>query len=260
MESEKQIVVLGVAYRGDQYCGFQYQPELETVEKYLRIALEKIACERLVIHCAGRTDKGVHALSQVIHIQTSTRRELDVWVKGANASLPDDIEVLWAQFADENFHARFSAKSRSYIYYLSDQVVHMFERPYVWQVKSLNVEQMNEVAAALTGERNFRAFQSKICQSKSSFRNITNLNIYRENRLVKVDITANAFLHHMVRKMVASFVAVGQGRMSVHDLMKAVESGDRSMIPGQAPAKALFLSDVCYGDLIVVDGLKPFIG
>ncbi len=261
MKSSKvRRIAFGVAYCGANYSGFQLQPDLETVEKNLLIALEQIAGEKLQIHCAGRTDKGVHALCQVIHIETTASRDMDVWVKGANAFLPEDIQVLWANVMDDNFHARFSAKSRSYIYYLSDQSRHLFQQPYVWYTNSLNVEEMHNAAQILVGEHDFRAFQSKICQSSVSFRNMKAISVRREGELIRVDLTANAFLHRMVRKIVASLVAVGSGRMSQQALRAAFVAGDRSKIPGQAPAKALFLSGVCYGEEIDVLCLQEFLG
>ncbi|MDC3180858.1 tRNA pseudouridine(38-40) synthase TruA [Gammaproteobacteria bacterium] len=261
MKSANKIrISMGVAYLGVRYSGFQFQPDLETVEGKLLLALEKIAGESLKIHCAGRTDKGVHALCQVIHIDTAVHREMDAWVKGANALLPNDIQLLWAKPVPQSFHARCGAKSRSYVYYLSDQKQHIFEHPYVWQVKPLNVELMHDVAQMLLGEHDFRAFQSKICQSSVSYRNMMQMSVKRQGRHIRVDLKANAFLHRMVRKIVASLVAVGQGRLSKSKLLEAFKAGNRAVIPGQAPARALFLSDVCYGEDILVEGLEGFLG
>lgn len=259
MRRETTKIALGVAYQGKRYKGFQYQPGLETVELHLQSALSRIAGEPVILGVAGRTDTGVHALAQVIHIETSTVREPDVWVKGGNAFLPEDIQILWAKPVPEDFHARFSAKSRSYVYYLSDQTPHLFQSPYVWYVKSVDVDRMNAVAQKLLGERSFRAFQSKWCQSPTPNRNMMHLSVSRHKTYIRVDITANAFLHRMVRKIVAALVAVGQNRMDETQLLAAFEAGDRGAMPGQAPAKALFLSDVSYGDALAVHALNDFI-
>jgi tRNA pseudouridine38-40 synthase len=253
-------VAFGVAYCGVSYAGFQLQPNLETVEKHLLFALEKISGEKLQIHCAGRTDTGVHALCQVIHIDTTILRDSEAWIKGVNAFLPADIQVHWVKYVDDGFHARFSAKSRSYIYYLCDQDRHLFEQPYIWYTKSLNVDAMHQASQILLGEHDFRAFQSKICQSSVSYRNMMNISVRRENGVVRVDLTANAFLHRMVRKIVASLVAIGDGRVTQQSFKAAFEAGDRSKVPGQAPAKALFLSNVCYGEDIEVLCLEEFLG
>ncbi|UTC24776.1 tRNA pseudouridine(38-40) synthase TruA [Candidatus Comchoanobacter bicostacola] len=258
---EKQLkrLVLGLAYNGARYHGFQAQTGYDTVEGCLRHAINQLNKQSTTLVCAGRTDAGVHALAQVVHFDEQVSRPLSTWYRALNVHLPSDIQVLWVKEATKDFHARFSAKSRSYIYYLNDQGPHLFSDQYAWRVEQVDIDAMQAAATVLIGEHDFSVFQSRFCQSSTPYRNMMELSVDRKGPLVMISLTANAFLHHMVRKIVATLVAVGQGRLSYSEFLELFVTKNRARLPGQAPSKGLFLSNVDYADDVTDAFLAEFL-
>lgn len=207
-------IALGIEYDGSHYYGWQSQPDMRNVQDTLQTALGAIANEPISVHAAGRTDTGVHALEQVVHFDTRTERPLTAWVRGANALLPESISVLWAHPVPDVFHARFSAQARSYRYLLinrpSKLAVHHGKAG--WFHAPLDVDQMRRAAAHLLGEHDFSAFRAAECQAKSPVKHISQLEIIRQGDMIVFDLTADAFLHHMVRNIVGCLVYVGKGK------------------------------------------------
>jgi tRNA pseudouridine38-40 synthase len=237
-------IALGVAYRGTAYHGWQSQPDGNTVQDRLEAALGAFATVPLRVVCAGRTDAGVHALHQVVHLDTDVAREADSWVRGTNRYLPGDIAVQWARPVSETFDARRSAKGRRYAYRLLESPV----RPSLevgqvgWTFRPLDHDAMRQAAAALIGEHDFSAFRSAECQAATPVRTLRSIAITRRGAYWRFDFDANAFLHHMVRNVMGCLVLIGSGRRSPAWLVNVLASRDRSQAaPTQAPDGLYFI-------------------
>ena len=201
-------VALGMSYIGDPYGGFQSQQQGNSVQEEIESAIGIVADHPVKIACAGRTDKGVHAMMQVVHFDTTAQRTELQWQRGIQANLSEHIGVLWVKSVAEDFHARFSAQSRAYVYVLNLQLGDLFLSRYSWYTGPLDTESMQEAAKALIGEHDFRAFQSRHCQAEHAIRRVNSVSIVRRDQLVFCHIEANAFVHHMVRKLMATLVAM----------------------------------------------------
>lgn len=241
-------IALGVEYDGSRYHGWQSQPDAVNVQDRLQEALSAIACERINIIAAGRTDTGVHALEQVVHFDTSTARQLTAWVRGCNALLPADIAVLWAHEVSDEFHARFSAHSRSYRYVLFNRptrlAVHTGKAG--WFHVPLDVEAMRAAAQHLLGEHDFSAFRAAECQAKSPVKTLVSLEIRQQGEMIVFDLTANAFLHHMVRNIVGCLVYVGKGKYPPEWMKMILESRERKLAAPTFMPDGLYLRHIGY--------------
>ena len=235
-------VALGVSYRGQAYQGWQSQPGGNTVQDKLEGALSRFADHPLRVMCAGRTDTGVHALNQVVHLDTLIEREPFSWVRGTNRYLPPDIAVQWAQTMTEGFHARFSAQGRRYVYVLLESTV----RPAVevgsvgWSLRSLDASAMHSAAKVLLGEHDYSAFRSAECQAASPVKTLRAITITRRGAYWRFEFDANAFLHHMVRNLMGCLLAVGSGARSESWLLEVLQSKDRRLAAATFPADGLF--------------------
>ncbi len=217
---------LGVEYDGSAYCGWQRQPDRLSIQEVLESALSGIASETVEAIAAGRTDRGVHACSQVIHFDTQAQRPLSAWVRGVNALLPTNIAVLWAHRVPEEFHARFSAHSRTYQYLLLNHPVRpaLMSGKMGWYHRRLNLEKMQQGAQFLLGQQDFSAFRAAECQAKTPVKTLFQADVTEDGSVFKFSFTADAFLQHMVRNMVGALVFVGAGRENpswIHELLKS---------------------------------------
>lgn len=245
-------VVARVEYHGGHYHGWQAQPHLSvpTVQEALESALAAVAGVPVVTTCAGRTDTGVHGFSQVIHFDDPVGRSTKAWVMGVNRHLPEAVRVHWALPTSSDFHARFSATARHYRYILCNTPI----RPaalsglVTWYRHPLDLSVMNEAAQRLLGEHDFSAFRAASCQANSPDRFVSACDVHRRGDLVIVDITANAFLHHMVRNVVGSLLAVGTAARSVGWFEEVLASRDRTRAAETSPADGLYLARVDYPD------------
>lgn len=241
-------IALGLEYDGRPFCGWQSQKGGGAVQDALEAALAAIAGAPVRVVAAGRTDAGVHAAMQVVHFDTDAERPRSAWVRGANALLPDAAAILWAQEVSADFHARFSARERSYRYLLLNRPV----RPAIaagrvgWFHLPLDVGRMREAAALLVGEHDFSAFRAAECQAKTAVRSVTRLTIERHGDLLVFDVWANAFLHHMVRNLVGSLVYVGKGKHPPSWIRDVLESRSRRLAAPTFAADGLYLSSVRY--------------
>lgn len=241
-------IAIGIAYRGTGLDGWQSQPSGNTVQDHLARALSEIAGERIEVTGAGRTDAGVHACAQVAHFETGAARPDSAWVRGANSLLPGSIAVQWAMTVAEDFHARYSAASRSYRYVLFNHPV----RPALlaglvgWFHLPLDLGRMRRAAQGLLGERDFSSFRSSECQARSPVRMIERAEICASGPYILLDFTANAFLHHMVRNIVGSLVYVGKGEHSEEWLSELLAARDRRLAAPTFAAEGLYLSQVRY--------------
>ncbi len=239
---------LGVEYDGRPFNGWQSQPDEQTVQDMLQRALSEISGHQISVIAAGRTDTGVHALEQVVHFDTQVERPLTAWVRGANALLPESIAVRWAHTVPEEFHARFSAHGRSYRYLLINRSI----RPAIhagkvgWFHVPLNLTVMQTAAKFLIGEQDFSAFRAAQCQAKSPIKHLQQLDITRKGEMLIFDVSADAFLHHMVRNMVGCLVYVGKGKYPPEWLAEVLASRDRRLAAPTFSPEGLYLKRIKY--------------
>ncbi len=245
-------IAFGIEYDGSRYSGWQRQQHTsETIQEYLEKAISSVADESTTLYCAGRTDSGVHALGQIAHIETSAVRSQKSWVRGINTKLPDDIAVQWAQQVSGDFHARYKASRRSYRYIIDNtqnyrSAVNRFRTS--WIYKPLDESKMIKASKYLLGTHDFSSFRALACQAKSSVKTINRLDIYRKQRLIVIEIEANAFLHHMVRNIVGVLIAVGSGEQDISWCKYILQARDRSKGGVTAKPEGLFLTEVRYPD------------
>ncbi len=214
----------------------------------LETALGAIAGEPVSVTAAGRTDRGVHARGQVAHFDTQAARPESAWVRGVNAFLPESVAVLWARPVSDEFHARFSARSRTYRYELLNRAVRpaLEARHAGWYHAPLDVDAMREASRALVGEQDFSAFRAAECQAKTPVRLVHSIEIDRRGERIDFVIRANAFLHHMVRNIVGTLIYVGNGRQPVSWVAEVLASRDRSRAAPTFAPEGLYLETIEY--------------
>ncbi len=219
-------IALSISYDGRDWLGWQTQPSGKTIQDQVERAIRVFTGRHHPTICAGRTDAGVHALNQVIHLDTVITREAHAWVRGLNANLPSSIAVQWAKQVSDDFHARFSARSRSYVYVIHNAPVRhpLLHARAGWVFQPLDESRMAKALIAVLGEHDFSSFRSSQCQAATPIRKMLSASITRKNSLIVLEFCANAFLHHMVRNLVGTLVLIGQGKKPVsymHDLLAA---------------------------------------
>jgi len=241
-------LALGVSYRGGAYQGWQSQPGGRTVQDALEQALASFIAAPVHTVCAGRTDAGVHALNQVVHLEADVEREPFSWVRGTNRFLPPDIAVQWALPVSEHFHARNSARGRRYRYLLRESPV----RPALdtglvgWTFRPLDVAALREAAAHLIGTHDFTSFRSSECQSPTPVKTLNRIDIAFHGAPMAgywaIDFDGNAFLHHMVRNLMGCLVMVGSGRRPPGWMGEVLAARDRdAAAPTFSPDGLCFL-------------------
>jgi tRNA pseudouridine38-40 synthase len=241
-------IALGIEYDGGGFAGWQRQPEMPTLQGALEAALAEIAGHALSVHAAGRTDRGVHASAQVVHFDSAARRPISAWVRGVNRHLPPNMAVVWAHPVVASFHARFSATGRHYRYLLLDHGV----RPGLargrvgWHHARLDVDAMTCALPALLGIHDFSSFRASECQAESPVREMRQAQVVRHAGLVEFRFSANGFLHHMVRNLVGSLVAVGSGRRAPDWLAEVLAARDRNAAAPTFGPEGLYLCGVDY--------------
>ncbi|MCX7627741.1 MAG: tRNA pseudouridine(38-40) synthase TruA [Methylophilaceae bacterium] len=246
-------VALGLEYDGSRFCGWQSQPCGCGVQDHLQAALQRVAGHPVGVCAAGRTDAGVHALAQVVHFDTEAVRPLNAWVRGVNAYLPSGVRVLWAREVGAGFHARFSARRRSYQYVLqvSQVAPAVLAGKVGWYHRPLDVQAMQQAAALLLGEHDFSAFRAAECQAKSPVKILYQAQVRVSGNLLLFEFCANAFLHHMVRNLVGSLIYVGNGKYPVAWFADLLRHGDRTRAAPTFMPDGLYLSgvdyDACWG-------------
>lgn len=239
---------MGVAYDGSAFQGWQLQHEEPTVQLAVEKALSRVADHPVRVHCAGRTDTGVHAAGQVIHFHSDADRPVHAWVLGGNANLPGDVSMLWARDVDPQFHARFSATGRRYRYVIWNRWTRpaLDRRRLAWWHYPLDERRMAEGARYLLGEHDFTSFRAVACQAKHAVREIREISVWRDGDRVLMEVAANAFLHHMVRNIAGTLIAVGQGEREPAWVKEVLDSRDRGVAGITAPASGLCFQEVEY--------------
>lgn len=250
-------IALGVEYDGSAFFGWQAQRGQRSVQACVTQAVGRVANETVVVHGAGRTDTGVHALQQVVHFDTTAARNARQWVLGANANLPDDVRVQWAREVPDHFDARRSALERRYRYLvLESDVDSPLLRHRAWRVRGpLDPALISAAAAAWLGENDFSSFRAAGCQSRTPMRRLLRVGVARAGRVLALEFTANAFLHHMVRNLVGTLVEIGLGKRPPAWAAELLAARDRTLAAATAPACGLTLLDVRYPGQFALPGV-----
>lgn len=238
-----------VSYHGQAFHGWQSQGHsIRTAQAQLEAALAKVAAEPIKVQAAGRTDAGVHATRQVVHFDTQACRADKAWVMGVNSHLPEDLAVAWAGRVPEDFHARYSALARRYLYLIYNHPVRpaLFASGLTHEHQPLDHQAMHQGAQLLLGERDFTSFRAAGCQSATPMREVRHARVSRQDRLVLLDLEANAFLYQMVRNIAGALIEVGQGRRPPRWIAQLLEAKDRTLAAKTAPASGLYLIDAKY--------------
>jgi tRNA pseudouridine38-40 synthase len=237
-----QRYVLGLEYDGSQFHGWQSQTSGRGVQDAVEAALAAIAGDPVRVHCSGRTDTGVHALQQIVHFDTTVARPDSAWVRGVNAHLPAGIAVRWARPIGVDFHARFSARSRSYRYVLLNRT----SRPGLqahrvgWYHRPLVVADMVAATKLLLGTHDFSAFRSSQCQAKSPVKTLVRFDLTSTADLLVFDLEANGFLHHMVRNLIGTLVQIGNGSRPRQWIGELLATRDRRLAAPTFSAAGLY--------------------
>ncbi len=246
-------IALGIEYNGAGFCGWQSQPSGCGVQDHVESALNAFLAApsaEVSVNCAGRTDTGVHAALQVVHFECAIERDEIAWVRGVNNFLLPSIRILWSKRVDDEFHARFSARSRSYRYLLlNDGVDAGIMRGQVgWFHAPVNLSAMQEAARLLLGEHDFSAFRAAECQAKTPVKTLYQADIVRNGQLFVFSFRANAFLHHMIRNIIGGVIYVGAGRHSIDEFRQIFESRNRALAAPTFAADGLYLTNIEYDE------------
>jgi len=236
-------------YDGRPYHGFQAQDRLASVQGSLERAVKAFCGEDIRVHAAGRTDTGVHATGQVVHIDLEKDWKAETVRNALNAHLvPEPVAVLEASVAEEGWHARFSATERRYLYRILNRwAPPALDQGRVWHVKKpLDAEAMHAAAQVLVGHHDFTTFRDLGCQAKSPMKTLDVARVRREGEEVVLEFASRSFLHRQVRSMTGSLAEVGAGRWTKADLAAALEARDRRACGPVAPAEGLYLTGVSY--------------
>lgn len=244
---------LGVEYDGSGFQGWQRlsksgMPDETSVQSVLESALSRVANAQVDTICAGRTDAGVHAQCQVVHFDSDASRDPRSWVLGTTANLPPAVCVRWCQPVPDDFNARFSARARRYRYRLVNRIVRpaLDRHTLSWERIPLDADAMHRAAQALLGENDFNAFRTVHCQSPHAFRDLQAISVRREGEQIRVDVQANAFLHHMVRNIVGSLLVVGRGEKPERWIAELLAGRDRTVAGPTAPPDGLVFVSPLY--------------
>lgn len=241
-------IACGIEYDGEPFLGFQSQKQGDTVQSCLEQAISQVANQKVHVICCGRTDTGVSAKHQVIHFDTKVNRTTRQWLLGINSSGHRAISVLWVKQVPDDFHARFSATSRSYRYTILNRDV----RPAInrhhltWELSRLDELKMQQAANHLLGTHDFTALRASHCQSKEPIKTITQAKITREGELIHFDVTANGFLHHMIRNIIGVLIPIGKGDKAVSWMSEVIASKDRRKAGITASPNGLMFAGVTY--------------
>jgi tRNA pseudouridine38-40 synthase len=240
---------LVIEYDGTPFVGWQRQINGRSVQQAVEEAIEGFAGHAVRIHCAGRTDAGVHATHQVAHVDLDKEWRADTVRDAANAHLkPEPVSVLEAELVPDSFHARTSAQGRHYRYrILNRRSPPGLDVNRVWHVPwPLDAEAMHAATQVLVGRHDFTTFRAAECQAKSPVKTLDRLDVARAGAEITLNASARSFLHHQVRSMVGTLMLAGAGRWTLDEVRRALEAKDRTRCGPMAPACGLYLVGVDY--------------
>jgi tRNA pseudouridine38-40 synthase len=251
-----------VEYDGTDFAGWQSQVHAVSIQDAVQAALSFVAGHPVIAICAGRTDAGVHAVGQVIHFDTHAQRTPRAWVLGANTKLSSSIALQWAGEVPGSFHARHRASRRIYRYAILNRSARsaLHRTRAAWIHRPLDAAAMHAAAQALIGEHDFSAFRSIECQSKTPVRRVDAIEVTREGDYLWLQITANAYLHHMVRNIVGTLLDVQLESDPAAAMSRILASADRRHAGATAPAAGLYLWRVEYPQNFAIPMPQPQIG
>lgn len=240
---------LTLEYNGKNYCGWQKQKEALALQEIIEQAITKFSQETPALIVAGRTDAGVHAYGQVAHFDLENYHQPRRIIESINHFVrPHQIGVIACEEVSKDFHARFSAKSRHYLYkILNRPAINIIKSDLeYWLRPELDIEQMQLAANYLIGKHDFSSFRASECQSNSPIRTLDKIEIIKENQQVRIYFSALSFLHHMVRNIVGSLIMVGQKKWSPEKIKEILAAKDRTKAAATAPAHGLYFLQVDY--------------
>lgn len=252
-------VKITIQYEGSQYSGWQIQVRELTIQGLLEKAVRTVTGDESRVTGAGRTDAGVHALEQVAAFWTDSRLDANTMLRALNANLPNDIRIINVEEMPEDFHPRYDAVNKTYSYLITPSDAYsVFLSKYSWQMTCrLNIDAMSQAAHSLAGKQDFSSFRASGCSSKHPLREITDITISRLDSidfmtfqfkapLIRIRITADAFLRHMVRNIAGTLVDVGREKMPPEQMQNILDAKDRKAAGQTAPACGLFLEKIRY--------------
>ncbi len=240
--------VLGIEYDGSAFHGWQRQHHARSVQAEVERALSQVAAHPVIVHCAGRTDSGVHASYQVAHFDSLARRSPRAWTFGANANLPADVAVRWVLPIADTFHARFSARSRAYEYIVCNRPTRpgLWHGRVTWECRPLDASAMAEAARHWLGEHDFSSFRAQGCQSRHPIRTVLRCDVIVEGDFITLQVEANAFLQHMVRNFAGVLLEIGRGKRPPEWAAELLAQRSRAAGGVTAPPHGLTLVAVRY--------------
>lgn len=240
-----------IEYDGTEYAGWQSQAQAASIQDAVQTALSFVAGQPITAICAGRTDRGVHAVGQVVHFDTDALRTPRAWVLGANTKLSPSIALQWAGEVTSGFHARHQAIRRIYRYAILNRSARsaLQRTRAAWIHRPLDAAAMHSAAQVLIGEHDFSAFRSIECQSKTPIRRVDAIEVIRDGDYLWLQITANAYLHHMVRNIVGTLLDVQREADPAAAMQKVLAGADRRFAGATAPAAGLYLWRVEYPEV-----------
>ena len=254
-----QRIALGLSYRGTAYHGWQSQTGGATVQDAVEKALSAFVDQPMVTVCAGRTDAGVHAFNQVVHLDSPVERPPFSWLRGTNRYLPRDIALQWCQVVPGDFHARFHARGRRYRYLLLQSSM----RPALetagvgWTFRPLDGEAMRAAAALLVGAHDFTSFRSSACQARSPVKTLRHIAIGQRGAYWRFDFDGSAFLHHMVRNIMGCLVEIGSGRHGPGWMGEVLAARDRNAAAPTFAADGLYFAGPYYDPVLALPEHTP---
>ncbi len=240
---------LTIEYDGGPFMGWQRQAHGPSVQQAIEEAIRAITQEETVVHGAGRTDAGVHALGMVAHVDIEKPITPFRLADGLNAKLrPLPVSILGAEIVAEDFHARFSCIGRRYLYRIVNRRAPLaLEAGKAWRVPVvLYADEMNKAAQVLVGRHDFTTFRSAHCQAESPVKTLDRLTVRRFGEVIEIEAAARSFLHHQVRSMVGCLSLVGRGKWTKKDLKTALEAKDRAALGFNAPPEGLYFAEAVY--------------
>jgi len=237
-----------IRYDGTEFCGWQTQPGVRTVQETFERAVATVTRERVRAVASGRTDSGVHAYGQVVNFFTNTRIDCAALLKGVNANLPEDVDITSCEVVGQAFCANRDAVGKMYRYVINDgRLPDPFLRKYAWQPRRiLDVDAMHVAAQSLVGRHDFTSFETLGSPRLSSVRVISFCNVYRHEETVRIEVEANGFLYNMVRSITGTLYNIGRAYWPVEQVKEILEAQDRTKAGQTAPPQGLFLVRVTY--------------